>query len=38
MKRIGMRYDGEFDRPRAKSGDHRREHVLYRMAPDDPRG
>jgi RimJ/RimL family protein N-acetyltransferase len=38
MERIGMRYDGEFDHPRAKSGDQWRQHVLYRMARDDPRG
>jgi RimJ/RimL family protein N-acetyltransferase len=38
MERIGMRYDGEFDHPRAKPDDDWRRHVLYRMAPDDPRG
>jgi RimJ/RimL family protein N-acetyltransferase len=38
MERIGMRYDGEFDHPRAKPGDFWRRHVLYRMSPDDPRG
>jgi len=37
MQRIGMRYDREFDHPRAKPGDHWRRHVLYRMAPGDPR-
>jgi len=38
MERIGMRYDSEFDHPRAKAGDTWRRHVLYRMAPEDPRG
>lgn len=38
MERIGMHYDGEFDHPRAKPGDQWRGHVLYRMAPGDPRG
>jgi RimJ/RimL family protein N-acetyltransferase len=38
MERIGMRHDGEFDHPRAKSGDHWRRHVVYRMSPGDPRG
>ena len=38
MERIGMRYDSEFDHPRAKASDHWRRHVLYRMAPGDVRG
>jgi RimJ/RimL family protein N-acetyltransferase len=38
MERIGMRQDGEFDHPRAAPDDFWRRHVLYRMAPDDPRG
>ncbi len=38
MERIGMHYDSEFDHPRAKAGDSWRRHVLYRMAPEDPRG
>lgn len=37
MERIGMRYDTEFDHPRAKLGDTWRRHVLYRMRPGDPR-
>jgi RimJ/RimL family protein N-acetyltransferase len=38
MERIGMRYDSDFDHPRAKPGDHWRRHVLYRIGPGDPRG
>lgn len=37
MERIGMRYDTDFDHPRAKPGDSWRRHVLYRMTPADPR-
>jgi ribosomal-protein-alanine N-acetyltransferase len=37
MERIGMRYDTEFDHPRAEPSDGWRRHVLYRMRPGDPR-
>ncbi len=36
MQRIGMRYDGVFDHPRAQPGDWWRPHVLYRVGAHDP--
>jgi RimJ/RimL family protein N-acetyltransferase len=38
MQRIGMRYDGVFDHPRAQPGDWWRAHALYRATPDDVSG
>jgi len=35
MQRIGMRYAGVFDHPRAEPGDWWRTHVLYRATADD---
>jgi RimJ/RimL family protein N-acetyltransferase len=35
MQRIGMRYDGVFDHPRAEPGDWWRCHVLYRVTAAD---
>ena len=35
MQRVGMRYDGVFDHPRAGPGDWWRPHVLYRATADD---
>jgi RimJ/RimL family protein N-acetyltransferase len=38
MQRIGMRYDGVFDHPRAEPGAWWRPHVLYRATADDHPG
>ena len=35
MQRIGMRYDGVFDHPRAEPGDWWRSHALYRVTAAD---
>jgi RimJ/RimL family protein N-acetyltransferase len=35
MQRLGMRYDGVFDHPRATPGDWWRPHVLYRLSAED---
>ena len=35
MQRLGMRYDGVFDHPRAAPGDWWRTHALYRVTADD---
>ena len=35
MQRIGMRYDGVFDHPRAEPTDWWRPHVLYRVSAAD---
>ena len=37
MERIGMRFAGEFDHPRAQPDAPWKRHALYRMNPTDPR-
>jgi len=36
MKRLGMRFDGEFDHPRLPEGHRLRRHVLYRLGRAGP--